>query len=1270
MYRNDNAPLQVSTNNDCEVTLVTAALVQAIDECPGPKNLIARDDQNNIITTGVDIITFDASPYVGQVFSITIEDQTTQTICVGFAEIMDFVSPVFAADCMDVVMGCMGDTSVEAVGTPTVTDNCGGIATLTHEDVISMGNCLTDIVTHIERTWTAIDSSGNSTTCIQNIDLEKPDINDTVFPDDITISCDNPNTGVEITGTPTIDGGSIMNGDICNLLTTFVDDTIHICGNIELQIIRSWTIVDNCSNFIIDETQIISIMDEVKPTLDCIDDIVVPANAGECYATVSLQVPDVSDNCDANPSITVTTSYGETGFGPHQQVPMGTHTIEYVATDQCGNADTCFVTLTVVDNQIPVAVCNDELIVSISTGGLGIVNAISFDEGSNDNCNSELFYKVRRVITGICDNANGDDSPNDGYQEWFDDQVYFCCEEMEQDSIMVFLHVYEVDPGPGPVDPTREAQGGDLFDHYNECQTAVTVQDQISPYFTYCPPHQIIDCHDDFSDLSVFGSPIADDNCTFTVDSVEVVNINECGIGTITRTFTVTDLVGLTASCTQVITIVNNNPFSGSNITWPPTYETSVCGAAVEPEDLPELYQFPTFDGDECSNVTFHYEDALYVLNMPACYKILRKWTIIDWCNFDPEYPENGGQFTHTQIIKVLDHDAPVLSDCPENVVVAVDNSCIEAVVILTPITAEDCADNVTITNNSPYAYANGADASGVYPKGTFLVTFTATDHCGNASTCQVSITVEDQTAPSIICITGLSIDLTLDGDEATASVDVEAFVQSVVDNCTDPVDVLRTIRLGNGSNTTPPAATQLDFTCADFGIQQVEVWVEDEVGNFDFCLTYIDVQDNGEICPQVEFNMIAGTISTPLGENIEDVMVYVDGGEEGETLTSDDGHFEFAEVPMGLDYTLIPERTDDVLNGISTIDIILISKHILGVQALDSPYKILASDINNSNSVTTVDMIKLRKLVLGIDDELPDGVNSWRFIDADFDFPDPTNPWSTPIPGLLSLDNLEADEMQANFIGIKIGDVNDTATPNALLGLDERMAYGEFGITVENKTIEEGETVVIDFMARDMDKLAGFQFTMNYDPNAFEFVSVSSADLPAMDETNIGTNRIEEGMLTFSWNQMAEAPISDEMILFSITFNSNANAELQDLLFINSRVIEAEAYTLDEDMLDLGLVFLSSSSASVDDGNELYQNRPNPFSDDTIIPFKLSESGDVSLTVYDLAGRRVYQTESYFDSGYNEIVIGKQDLGITGVMYYELRAGGWKDTRKMILSE
>lgn len=81
------------------------------------------------------------------------------------------------------------------------------------------------------------------------------------------------------------------------------------------------------------------------------------------------------------------------------------------------------------------------------------------------------------------------------------------------------------------------------------------------PVFADCPDDVTIDCHDDYSDLSIFGSPVVIDNCTYTLETDVVENINNCGVGNIVRTFTATDLSEHTATCVQVITLINEDPF-------------------------------------------------------------------------------------------------------------------------------------------------------------------------------------------------------------------------------------------------------------------------------------------------------------------------------------------------------------------------------------------------------------------------------------------------------------------------------------------------------------------------------------------------------------------------------------------------------------------------------------------------------------------------------------------------------------------------------------
>lgn len=60
-------------------------------------------------------------------------------------------------------------------------------------------------------------------------------------------------------------------------------------------------------------------------------------------------------------------------------------------------------------------------------------------------------------------------------------------------------------------------------------------------------------------------------------------------------------------------------------------------------------------------------------------------------------------------------------------------------------------------------------------------------------------------------------------------------------------------------------------------------------------------------------------------------------------------------------------------LNGISTFDLVLISKHILNIETLNCPMSRIAADVNNSGTITANDMVTLRQLILNIITEYPD---------------------------------------------------------------------------------------------------------------------------------------------------------------------------------------------------------------------------------------------------------------------------------------------------------
>ncbi|MCB9051453.1 MAG: hypothetical protein H6556_18635 [Lewinellaceae bacterium] len=217
-----------------------------------------------------------------------------------------------------------------------------------------------------------------------------------------------------------------------------------------------------------------------------------------------------------------------------------------------------------------------------------------------------------------------------------------------------------------------------------------------------------------------------------------------------------------------------------------------------------------------------------------------------------------------------------------------------------------------------------------------------------------------------------------------------------------------------------------------------VEIWAYDGAGNSDFCETYILVQDNMNLCGTGTADGRGFGCDQHRGRygSAECRGEPVRTDKHDDACTAADGEYEFAGMQEGYDYTVTPQLNSNYLNGVSTFDLVLISKHILGVQPLGSPYKMIAADVNNSKSITTLDLIQLRKLILSIDTEFGNNT-SWRFVEAAYQFPNASNPWFEEFPEVVNINNLPGTGINgADFVAVKIGDVNGDADTNALMGV------------------------------------------------------------------------------------------------------------------------------------------------------------------------------------------------------------------------------------------
>jgi hypothetical protein len=371
--------------------------------------------------------------------------------------------------------------------------------------------------------------------------------------------------------------------------------------------------------------------------------------------------------------------------------------------------------------------------------------------------------------------------------------------------------------------------------------------------------------------------------------------------------------------------------------------------------------------------------------------------------------------------------------------------------------------------------------------------------------------------------------------------------------------------------------------------------------------------------------------------------------------LTNSDGIYAFSNaIPLGSDYTITPFRDDNHLNGVSTFDIVLISKHILGTQPLTSPYDIIAADANKSNSVTTFDIVEIRKLVLGVYQTLPDNT-SWRFIDKSHVFINPNDPFLTIFPESRTVQQMQSSQLSDDFVGVKVGDVNGNAVASSVMNQPDDRTAGTLILDADDRAVTAGDIFEVAF--RPASEVVGYQMTMNLD--GLELVA-----LPAGDRVNTSNFGVFGDAITVSVS---------ESLPFTLRFRALNSGKISEMLHISHRITRSEAYvtaTEGTDRWDIALRFNGTTGSVLNAvGYELLQNVPNPVENSTAITFNLPEGGDASVVISDASGRVLKTINGTYPRGLSTIVLKRHELE-AGVLFYQMNSGGFSATKKMIVAE
>ncbi len=947
--------------------------------------------------------------------------------------------------------------------------------------------------------------------------------------------------------------------------------------------------------------------------------------------------------------------------------------IKFHVQDECGNRF-LFPTVTgeelasitvevdIIDNIPPVAVCDEYTAVTLNENGWGRVYAPSLDDGSHDYCIGDLTYEVRRttgVSSGHCINGVFDENNDFAFGEF----IQVCCDDLGTD-VEVELRV--TDASGNSAICTVIVRPQSLFGEFSSnCSLNSAPGSDVDNDGNYDTSYQV-DCDDYASGYATdipsvqFSGPCDVSLSPFSRDREILTQCGDYFYGTVVREwFVKVDGADVNLDCDQTISVGYFPDLSdcvdpdaaSCNIDWP-NDRLNVPGCTGADADPDNFGDFPKYSltgaaidqAPGCGMLAYTYTDQYFSDVEDACFKIIRTWTVIDWCLYSTTDPTPEGIYTNTQIIKLNNTDAPIFIELggidAMNCVAADD--C-EMSLTLTASAKDACTDN-TITTTSRYNYTlrntttntvvasgNGTSITRTLSIGSYRITWSVEGACGVVEEDSFSFTVNDCTAPVPYCKGGITTAILPGANE------VEVWASDLDLNSADSCDDDLLFTFANGQ-------TNMVFTCDDIGVNTVTIYVEDDAGNSDFCVTSVTIQANSGACDNAARVMIAGNIATENATPITDVEVALEHMTDASmtyenTLT--DGHYAFEDMQSYVDYHLTADMIDEPRNGISTLDIVLIQRHILNLESLDSPYKLIAADANNNEEISAADMVDIRKLILHVIDEYPNN-RAWRFVDANATYADENHPW--PLQEDVLLNSIAENAMNVNWIGVKVGDVNGSVI---LSGATDGNVESRTSEALQLEVIET-EAGVYQIVSRTNIELSGLQLAINAD--AITTVGQGAINF---NDRNIA---MTENTLAISYDNVSGVAITEGSVLFTVQAQPNVTMTIND-------VISAEAYSMDLDVMDIEFVTPNAESDFA-----LFQNVPNPFTTSTSIAFALPRAGFATVEVLDINGRVLYSLNQLFDKGLNNTVVEASMLPASGVVYYRLQFEGSMETRKMIL--
>jgi hypothetical protein len=350
------------------------------------------------------------------------------------------------------------------------------------------------------------------------------------------------------------------------------------------------------------------------------------------------------------------------------------------------------------------------------------------------------------------------------------------------------------------------------------------------------------------------------------------------------------------------------------------------------------------------------------------------------------------------------------------------------------------------------------------------------------------------------------------------------------------------------------------------------------------------------------------------------------------------------------MEYSWGAHMDDNAVKGVNTLDVINIQRHILGLQRITDPVKMIAADVNFDQRITIADIIALRQVILGITDNFRGNIN-WKFINTK-EMPVISDLY--PLSEVFLVQKLSGNMNTADFMGIKIGDIDGSYANTNLQGRSRKI------LTMDEEESGTETRKSYTFGTEEITLINGLQLELKLN----DIPKSATIDIQSEDDNFEATYFINhnKGSVRIMLTSKDGNPHLVNKVLFKLVADRIDGGDEISL----SSDFDHSLYTINNGVTEnQGLEIRQSNKT--DFGLKVYQNTPNPFTSETELVFEIGKEENVTIKVFNAEGKAVYSKEATYPKGKNTVKISGHELDAEGILIYQILTKTHYSGRKMI---